>query len=1248
MADRGDTHYFVPRLNVWFLWSSALLLLSIVWMMWDDYNAPWKAYQREFREIEIERAQAALDSPASRAAMEEETRLEAELERAQAALVARADEIQRLERDLIAARGEQFAITEAAKKVKQEYNWDRYLAEEHRIHAIEKGDAIDEEELERLLAIEEELSDAERKQEDADLAVAAIQAQLAAAHEHVSDLEIRTKAATKDIALVRTRLETLRPTTVGGRIAAAIRDDIPGLDFIGPTLKVQKVVLDDLTFDLNFTKKKRIDMCMTCHVASDRDGFTEEGLEEPFRSHPRLDLFLTAKSAHPLNQVGCTICHRGGGEALDFIRSDHRPADFNTGLAYAEQPITEAWVEEYHWHKQHHWDWPMLASQYVEASCVQCHKTTMDLIAPDAPKVAAGYEKFERYGCYSCHKVDWFPTKRKPGPSLKNIAQKVDVDWMAAWIADPKAFRPTTWMPQFFYLSNFPNDEPVVAQSEFGKGPPVMGQQWNDTAVAAVTAYIMSQSADAPLAAIPVEGDGERGREVFRVIGCGACHNLAPYPGEEAEVQDPLLVANDANEHGPNLRGIATKVSPEWLFAWLKDPHAYWSETRMPDLRLSDQDAADIVAYMMDDPDGYFRDVPEGWQEGVPTVDPAALAEQARWFFARDGRGVIESRLRGEDPNRPWDDPMALLVEVGERFVRHQGCFSCHEVTGMEHEMPIGTELTNWGSKTVDKLDWGFRANLLAAEHGWGQVQREQLKKYREPWLEEKLHQPRVFDEMKVKNPLERLRMPWFDLETEEVQEIATFVVGLVNDEVERAKMIPTPAEASMNDGLQALRQNNCASCHVLDHGTVTFRDAAGEVHTVEAELLPFSPEEMPPPQASLEAFLAEVAAYEEDVEELRDIGFRLLGPAPGVGMASETVFVQPDDLIAVTPPVGGDFVRVITDYYLRGIELHDAEADEFYGWWLSEEDAAVEDVDGELRSYIEEGYLKVRWTFAPPLLVDEGAKVQRNWFYAFLKDPVSLRQQMRVRMPTFHYGPGEAESIADYFAHHSAERWKAVYAKTLRLALGTQTKESFDPAAMGRPALPWPEMAGQKAGGVGITLEEMSERTKLGVDTLRELEAGYAPTVAAQFNVLKAYGDSVGFQVHGPVDASYERVERRAPSHLAANEPRIAIGHQLATKDVNCFQCHFDNGADPEQVSTPIAWAPDLALTRERLREDWVQRWLWLPSLEYPGTAMPANFGAEEPQYQETFPDSTNHEQVQAVLDWLYNYDRATSAARN
>jgi hypothetical protein len=54
MADRGDTHYKVSNLNRWFLISSVLLLVSSIWMVWDDWAAEWKPYQREFRSIEAE------------------------------------------------------------------------------------------------------------------------------------------------------------------------------------------------------------------------------------------------------------------------------------------------------------------------------------------------------------------------------------------------------------------------------------------------------------------------------------------------------------------------------------------------------------------------------------------------------------------------------------------------------------------------------------------------------------------------------------------------------------------------------------------------------------------------------------------------------------------------------------------------------------------------------------------------------------------------------------------------------------------------------------------------------------------------------------------------------------------------------------------------------------------------------------------------------------------------------------------
>ena len=66
MADRGDTHYFGPTLHKWFFFSSGLLLLSVVWMVIDDWNAPWKNFQREFRDIDAQLARSRATSRRAR------------------------------------------------------------------------------------------------------------------------------------------------------------------------------------------------------------------------------------------------------------------------------------------------------------------------------------------------------------------------------------------------------------------------------------------------------------------------------------------------------------------------------------------------------------------------------------------------------------------------------------------------------------------------------------------------------------------------------------------------------------------------------------------------------------------------------------------------------------------------------------------------------------------------------------------------------------------------------------------------------------------------------------------------------------------------------------------------------------------------------------------------------------------------------------------------------------------------------
>lgn len=65
-------------------------------------------------------------------------------------------------------------------------------------------------------------------------------------------------------------------------------------------------------------------------------------------------------------------------------------------------------------------------------------------------------------------------------------------------------------------------------------------------------------------------------------------------------------------------------------------------------------------------------------------------------------------------------------------------------------------------------------------------------------------------------------------------------------------------------------------------------------------------------------------------------------------------------------------------------------------------------------------GYIRALYTdtptSAPPILNGEGAKVQPDWFYGFIKKPISLRPWLQLRMPTFNLSDEEARTIVDYF----------------------------------------------------------------------------------------------------------------------------------------------------------------------------------------------------------------------------------------
>ena len=99
------------------------------------------------------------------------------------------------------------------------------------------------------------------------------------------------------------------------------------------------------------------------------------------------------------------------------------------------------------------------------------------------------------------------------------------------------------------------------------------------------------------------------------------------------------------------------------------------------------------------------------------------------------------------------------------------GCASCHEISGFENEGKLGTDLTKEGSKPIERLDFGLLTSQAKHDDWYNQ----------KGFFERKLATPEIFDEGKSKEPLERLKMPNFDLSSEEITQLTTFLLGSVD-----------------------------------------------------------------------------------------------------------------------------------------------------------------------------------------------------------------------------------------------------------------------------------------------------------------------------------------------------------------------------------------------------------------------------------------------------------------------------------
>ena len=755
MFNNDERYWDIQKLNKWFAISSILFLISMGWTFIDDNDDEFKVYQREFRKMEIEVSEKKLQQELE-AVKAERVSYEEKLASAQSLLDTQNERLAELEETLQMLKARYYNENMIYQGQKAEVDGLKYLVEaENAHHDAHHGPSHKDD----YAAAMDLLHEYKLIKEASEIEISKTEEEIMQIQADVKLRKDQLNVVLKDVNIVDNKLTKIdrERMTFANKVGDVVRD-LPIIDFLDPYYKVHQVVVKDMKYDVNFAAVPKVDRCMSCHLGIDKPDFVDA--PQPYTTHPNLDLYLTSASPHPMDNFGCTGCHAGRGRGTSFVSSTHTPSN-------AEEKAR--WQEEYDWEVMHHWLQPMLPTQYTEASCFKCHNNNLDLKGAD--KLNLGLSLVDKSGCNGCHLVQDFPQLSKVGPNLTKLDEKVSRDWVANWIKAPKKFRHNTKMPSVFGQDN--QDSPEM-------------QAWNDAEIVAMSSYLVSENGGKKSTSDHrFMGDAENGQHLFEAIGCMGCHVIEPDP-----VETETTLKDQTKRHGPNLVGIGSKTSAEWVYNWIKDPLLYNPESRMPNLRVSDEDAKDITAYIMSFTNEDFNAMP-----GVD-LDENALNDVA---FTHLSKQMPEAYAEKKLAEMDLDEK---LHYVGKKSISHYGCFGCHTIDGFEKAKPIGTELTEWGSKPVGKLDFGLMHDVDHTNHAW---------------FDAKLKNPRIFDRGKVSPPLDLLKMPNFDFNETEVEAITTAILAFNGNKVDEAIKAHNNVDEMAQEGSRLIKQYNCQGCHLID-----------------------------------------------------------------------------------------------------------------------------------------------------------------------------------------------------------------------------------------------------------------------------------------------------------------------------------------------------------------------------------------------------------------------------------------------
>ncbi len=177
--------------------------------------------------------------------------------------------------------------------------------------------------------------------------------------------------------------------------------------------------------------------------------------------------------------------------------------------------------------------------------------------APDGLPFEQGAELVRAYRCAACHIVPGNDDP-PPAPSLAQLGGHIRREWLERWLESPHTTRSDARMPEF-------------------------GLSRADAQ--AIAAFLVALPNPAARAARATPGRSAVGEQLFRSLGCLACHRLGDTGGT-----GPFA--------GGALDGIGAKRSADHLRLWLTKPASVNPDHRMPVFALTAEEASDLASFL--------------------------------------------------------------------------------------------------------------------------------------------------------------------------------------------------------------------------------------------------------------------------------------------------------------------------------------------------------------------------------------------------------------------------------------------------------------------------------------------------------------------------------------------------------------------------------------------------------------------------------------------------------------------------